>query len=111
MDRKSKISKLFSKTVLSIKRQISLAYTKHTENCWRYYLAFDYKNQGCESVKLTRNKLICKKRSKSLENFNKFLQFEENNKSKSNECLSNIYQLNLEFKDIYEIEYDCECDY
>lgn len=113
MDRGSKISKLFAKTVCSIKRQINLALRKHTISCWRYYLAYDYKYQGCESMKFTKNKLICNQRSKSLDNLETVLQLNKTSvRSSSFECISsNKYKFDLQLKDVYDIQYECECDY
>lgn len=111
MDRNCKISKIFTKTVQSVKRQISLAFSKHTASCWRYYLGFDYKYQGCESVEFTKKKLICIYRSKSLNNIHPNLQLKQVKKTKSCECIRSKHDFYVQFDNLYDIEYNFVCNY
>lgn len=102
---------MFSKTIGAIKRQVNLSYRKHTAACWIYYLAYDYKFQGCESMQFTQRKLTCKKRSKSFESIHCEEVMENLQRSKSLELISQKHAFDIEFKDIYDIVYKCECDY
>ena len=111
MEKDSSLSHLFSKTIELVKRQTNRSLIKHNSNCWLYYLKNGYKYYGCESSKFTHRKLTCEKRSKSFESF----LSEENNKfrarSKSVELISRQHIFNLELKNIYNIKYNCECNY
>lgn len=111
MEKNTKLSSLFTKTLQSIKRQINVSFTKHTAPCWIYYLAYDYNFQGCESVQFTHRKLICKLRSKSLESI-----VNEEKEQNLRRCVSvdlkpAKHDFFIEFKDVYDIEYKCDCDY
>lgn len=109
MERNKKLSNIFCKTTSSIKRQICIAFTKHTANCWKYYLAFDYKYQGCESIELSKNKLICINRFSNLHQ--PTLQLDKIQRTKSFECIRMKHEYDLKFKDIYDIDYKSECNY
>ena len=111
MEKNSILSFLFTKTINSIKRQINLSYRIHTTACWMYYLAHDYKLQGCDSEQLTQRKLICKKRSKSHENISSETVKEKLKRCKSLEPKSKKHSFYVELKYINDIVYKCECDY
>lgn len=111
MEQHSKLSSLFSKTIGSIRRQINVSMRKHTAPCWIYYLAYDYKFQGCESLQFTQRKLMCKLRSKSLESIVDEKKRQNIRRSVSLELKPCRHAFYIEFKDVYDIEYKCECDY
>ncbi|CAF1122268.1 unnamed protein product [Brachionus calyciflorus] len=106
------LSKIFVVSCNKLRKKLFRQSKTHNLACWVHFLRkTQSKVFGCEGVRLTRNKLICNKRSVSLPNLN---EDKFSNSSFSSASMEEINQNQNHFitlSEALELDYSFDCDY
>ena len=106
---KNKLSLMFNKTAMSCRNMLYTEEIKHSVNCWVFYM--QYGRNGCEHFLKSKKKILCSKRSKSMDNLDLIDKDISLKKTFSMNELSNKYSFNSRFCDIDDIGIIKECFY